>query len=80
MENTCARVSLLIKLQAVGIRPSTLLKTLAHVFSSFVKEINNFPSKDLDSRFKLVKPQLVLTVKWKFGYIICRKVKKEKNE
>ena len=49
-------------------------------YSSFIKEINNFLSKDLDSRFKLVEPLLVLTVKWKFDYIICRKIKKEKNE
>ena len=40
-------------------------------YFSFIKEINNFLSKDLDSRFKLVEPVLVLTVKWKFD---------EKNE
>ena len=33
-------------------------------------------AKDLDSRFELVYPQLVLTVKWKFAYIISKKLKK----
>ena len=47
--------------------------------SSFIKEINNFLSKGLDSRFKLVKLQLFLTAKWKFDCIICRKTRKEKT-
>ena len=44
----------------------------------FIDKINNFLLKDLGSSFELVYPQLVLTVQWKFDYIICRKVKKEK--
>ena len=47
-------------------------------YPDFIDEINSFISKDLGSRFELVYPQFVLTVKWKFGYIICRKVKREK--
>ena len=47
-------------------------------YPDFIDEFNNFLSKDLRSHFELVYPQLVLTVKWKFDYIICRKVKKEK--
>ena len=40
-------------------------------YSDFVKEIHKFLSRDLDSnRLLLVEPQLVLTVKWKFDYII----------
>ena len=40
-------------------------------YSDFVKEIHQFLSRDLDSnRLLLVEPQLVLTVKWKFDYII----------
>ena len=46
-------------------------------YPGFIDEINNFISKDLGSCFELVYPQLVLTVKWKFDYIICRKVKKK---
>ena len=45
-ENTCARVSFLIKFQALGLRPATLLKknTLAQVFSCEFCEIskNNY--------------------------------------
>ena len=45
----------------------------------FVKEIHEFLSKGLDSTcFQLVDPQLVLTVKWKYDYIIVRKIKKRK--
>ena len=44
-----------------------------------IKEINKFLAKDLDSRFELVYPQLLLTVKWKFDYIILRKPRKNKN-
>ena len=47
-------------------------------YLDFIDEINSFLSKDLGSRFELVYPQFVLTVKWKFDCIICRKVKKEK--
>ena len=40
-------------------------------YSDFVKEIHKFLSRDLDSnRLLLVEPQLVLTAKWKFDYII----------
>ena len=47
----------------------------------FVKEIHEFLSKDLDpTRFQLVDPQLVLTVKWKYDYIIVRNIKKKRNE
>ena len=45
----------------------------------FIKEINKFLAKDLDSCFELVYPQLVLTIKWTFDYIILRKLKKDKN-
>ena len=48
-------------------------------YQDFIDEINNFLSKDLGSCFEFVYPQCVLTVKWKFDYIICRKVKKEKQ-
>ena len=48
-------------------------------YPDFIEEINKFLAKDLDSRFQLVYPQLVLTVKWKFDYIILRKLKKNKN-
>ena len=48
-------------------------------YQDFIDEINNFLSKDLGSCFELVYPKLVLTVKWKFDHIICRKVKKEKR-
>ena len=45
----------------------------------FVKEIHEFLSKDLDpTRSQLVDPQLVLTVKWKYDYIIVRNRKREK--
>ena len=42
-ENTCARVSFLIKLQTSGLRPATLLKkeTLAQLFSCEFCEISN---------------------------------------
>ena len=46
---------------------------------NFIDEINKSLAKDLGLRFELVYPQLVLTVKWKFDYIICRKIKKKKN-
>ena len=48
-------------------------------YPDFIEEINKFLAKDLDSRFQLVYPQLVLTVKWNFDYIILRKLKKNKN-
>ena len=47
-------------------------------YPDFIAEINKFLSKDLGTRFEFVYSQLVLTVKWKFDYIICRKVRKEK--
>ena len=47
-------------------------------YPDFIDKINNFLLKDLGSSFELVYPQLVLTVQWKFDYIICGKVKKEK--
>ena len=46
---------------------------------NFIDEINKSLAKDLGLRFELVYPQLVLTVKWKFDYIICRKIKKKKK-
>lgn len=49
-------------------------------YVDFIDEINKFLAKDLGSHFELVYPQLGLTDKWKFDYIICRKIKKEKNE
>ena len=50
-------------------------------YSDFVKEIHKFLSKDLDSsRFQLVEPRLVLTVKWKYDYIVVKKIKRENNE
>ena len=43
-------------------------------YPDFIGEINKFLSKDLGSRFELFYPQFILTVKWKFDYIICRKI------
>ena len=48
-------------------------------YMNFIDEINKSLAKDLGLRFELVYPQLVLTVKWKFDYIICRKIKKRKK-
>ena len=48
-------------------------------YPDFIEEINKFRAKDLGSRFESVYPQLVLTVKWKYDYIILRKTKKNKN-
>ena len=48
-------------------------------YPDFIEEINKFLAKDFDSRFELVYPQLMLTVKWKFYYLILRKLKKNKN-
>ena len=48
-------------------------------YPHFIDEINKFLSKDLSTRFEFVYSQLVLTVKWRFDYIICRKVRKEKS-
>ena len=47
-------------------------------YPDFIDKINKFLAKDLSPRSVLVYLQLVLTVKWKFNYIICRKSKKEK--
>ena len=47
-------------------------------YPDFIDKINKFLAKDLSPRSVLVYPQLVLTVKSKFNYIICRKSKKEK--
>ena len=67
--------------KVAGLRPQACnfikKETLAQEFSFFIKEINNFLSKDLDSRFKLVEPQLVETVKWKFNYIFAEKFRKK---
>ena len=42
-------------------------------YSDFVKKNHKFHSRDLDSNcFQLVEPPVVLTVKWKFAYIIFR--------
>ena len=47
-------------------------------YPDFIEEINKLITKYFDnSRFVLVYLQLVLTVKWKYDYIISRK-KKEK--
>ena len=47
-------------------------------YPDLIDKINKFLTKDLGSRFELVYPQFVLTVRWKLGYIVCRKLKKEK--
>ena len=45
-------------------------------YSDFVKEIHKFHSRYLDSNcFQLVEPPVVLTIKWKFDYIILREKK-----
>ena len=44
-------------------------------YRDFIEGIIKFLAKNLDSRFfELVYLQLVLTVKWKFDYIILRKL------
>ena len=48
-------------------------------YPDFIDEINKFVAKDLGSCFELVFPQLVLTVEWKFDYIVCRNLRKEKQ-
>ena len=48
-------------------------------YPDFIDKINKFLTKDLGSSFELVYPQLVLTIRWKLGYIVCRKLKKEKR-
>ena len=45
-------------------------------YPDFIEEVNKFLAKNLDPCFKLVYPQLVLTVKLKFDYIILREIKK----
>ena len=47
-------------------------------YPDFIDEINKFLSKVLGTRFELVYPQLIVTVEWKFDYIICKNVRKEK--
>ena len=47
-------------------------------YPDFIDEINKFLAKDLGSSFEFVYPQLLLTVKWKFDYIVCGKLKREK--
>ena len=45
-------------------------------------EINSFMSGELAEKFKILFPQLVATVKWKYNYIIFQKkliLKKKKN-
>lgn len=45
-------------------------------------EINSFMSGELDEKFKILFPQLVATVKWKYNYIIFQKkliLKKKKK-
>ena len=49
-------------------------------YPDFIGEINKFSDKDLDSRFELVYPQLVYTVKWKFDNVILRKLKKNNSK
>ena len=48
-------------------------------YPDFIEEINKFLAKDLESRFELIYPLLVLTVKWKFDCITLSKLKKHKN-
>ena len=38
---------------------------MIQILLDFIDEINRLLAKDLGSRFELVYPQLVLTVKWK---------------
>ena len=45
-------------------------------YPDFIEEVNKFLPKNLDPCFKLVYPQLVLTVKLKFDYTILREIKK----
>ena len=47
-------------------------------YPDLIDEINKFLSKDVGTHFELFQSQFVLTVKWKFDYIICRKVRNEK--
>ena len=47
-------------------------------YPDLIDEINKFLSKDVGTHFELFHSQFVLTVKWKFDYIICRKVRNEK--
>ena len=42
-------------------------------YKDFKEEINNFLSVNLDSKFKMIKPLLVPTVRWKHNYIIIKK-------
>ena len=48
-------------------------------YPDFIEEINKFLVKDLELRFELIYPLLVLIVKWKFDYITLRKLKRCKN-
>ena len=49
-------------------------------YPDFIEEINKLLTKCFDnSRFVLVYPQLVLTVKWKYDYINSRKKRKMAN-
>ena len=47
-------------------------------YPDVIDEINKFLAKDLGSSLEFVYPQLLLTVKWKFDYIVCGKLKREK--
>ena len=46
-------------------------------YPDLIEEINKFLA--MESGFELVYPQLVLTVKWKFDYIIVKKLKNGKT-
>ena len=48
-------------------------------YPDFIEEINKFLAKNLDPCFILVYPQLVLSVKCTFDYIILRKIKNKNN-
>ena len=47
-------------------------------YPDLIDEINKFLSKDVGTHFELFHSQFVLTVKWKFDYIIWRNVRNEK--
>ena len=41
--------------------------------SQIIDQLQSFMSDELDERFKLMFPQLMSTIKWKYDYIIFRK-------
>ena len=50
---------------------SPLFSHLRH--SQIIDQLQSFTSDELDERFKLMFPQLLFTIKWKYDYIIFRK-------